>query len=47
MFDFIRDVLLVRPPDGAAHQVSADGVALARVFAVLPVALLRYGCEGT
>jgi maltooligosyltrehalose synthase len=27
---------------GAAHQASADGLALARVFATIPVALLRY-----
>jgi len=27
---------------GAAHQASADGLALARVFAAVPVALLRY-----
>jgi (1->4)-alpha-D-glucan 1-alpha-D-glucosylmutase len=27
---------------GATHQVGADGVALARVFAAIPVALLRY-----
>ena len=27
---------------GAAHQASADGLALARMFANLPVALLRY-----
>ena len=27
---------------GAAHQASADGLALARVFAAIPVALLRY-----
>jgi (1->4)-alpha-D-glucan 1-alpha-D-glucosylmutase len=27
---------------GATHQVGADGIALARVFAAIPVALLRY-----
>jgi (1->4)-alpha-D-glucan 1-alpha-D-glucosylmutase len=27
---------------GAAHQASAEGLALARVFATIPVALLRY-----
>jgi maltooligosyltrehalose synthase len=27
---------------GVAHQTSADGLALARVFAAVPVALLRY-----
>jgi (1->4)-alpha-D-glucan 1-alpha-D-glucosylmutase len=27
---------------GAAHQASADGLALAQVFAAIPVALLRY-----
>jgi (1->4)-alpha-D-glucan 1-alpha-D-glucosylmutase len=31
---------------GATHQVSADGVALARVFAAIPVALLRYQTPG-
>nr|MDQ6924569.1 malto-oligosyltrehalose synthase [Pseudomonadota bacterium] len=31
---------------GATHQVGADGVALARIFAVIPVALLRYESPG-
>ena len=31
---------------GATHQVGADGVALARIFAAIPVALLRYESPG-
>jgi (1->4)-alpha-D-glucan 1-alpha-D-glucosylmutase len=31
---------------GATHQVGADGVALARIFAAIPVALLRYETPG-
>ncbi|HEV2042498.1 MAG TPA: malto-oligosyltrehalose synthase, partial [Casimicrobiaceae bacterium] len=31
---------------GATHQVGAEGVALARIFAALPVALLRYEIPG-
>jgi maltooligosyltrehalose synthase len=37
----LHDVL-----SGATHQVSDDGVALARIFAAIPVALLRYEAPG-